>query len=121
MRGELFWKNISDTVPGHSLAGQRSKLIYVTQKFFNFFDSSVNQKVFFRALATVQELVASGDASDKKQAHNILEHLIKGEFVQRFGGIPPQFNAALNSFKTFFLNNVQSYTPELMESTWPKQ
>jgi hypothetical protein len=49
---------VRDAIPSdENLSHRRSKLIYITKKFFNFFES-INNKVFIRALATVQQQIA---------------------------------------------------------------
>lgn len=100
-------------VPKYNLGDQKSKIVHVAQKFFNFFDS-LTIKTFVKSLATVQQLLATGNLADKARAHTTLKYMIKGHFLERFHSkLPDEFGKALNAFTDFFLSNMEHFSPEM--------
>ncbi|NOZ44478.1 MAG: hypothetical protein GXP45_05075 [bacterium] len=105
----LTWQKIARDISREDLSAHKGLLVYTAKTFFSYFEN-ISIRSFFRALATAKTLKAQGRS---KEAEDILEYMIKGQLINRFGKIPDELNSALSSFKQFFFVNLQNFDTKI--------
>jgi len=115
---EEFWNVATAQIPNTNMTGNKTRLSYMIEKFFNRFDmifDASKKTQLARAISTAQMLKKEwrGGESD-----DIVWYMIEWEILSYFKWVPDQMKNGVNKFYEMFLNNLDLFDEVLVSDTF---
>jgi len=143
---EEFWTVATSQIPVENLAGNKVRLVYMMEKFFNWFDlvfDPSKKTQFARAIAKAQNVLRKWKVCEeeakrlhkegkhkeaekqeklaknaKYDADNIMWYMVCWEIFSYFKGVPGQMKEWILAFYQMFMQNIENIDKGLVEETF---